>query len=202
MRSINAIAENEDAFNTDVYVFTDGDDAAISEEIARVSAIANGVNLAREWSHEPPNVINPITLAERAQALAAESGLKCTIFGEAELTDMGAGAILSVGLGSKTPSQMIVLEHAGVDENASPVVVVGKAITFDTGGYSLKSTQGMVGMKYDKCGGMDVIGIMQAVAALNLPNRVIGIVAAAENMISSYAYRPNDIITSLSGKTI
>ncbi len=186
----------------DVCVLTDGEDSAIVERIARVSAIVCGVDLAREWSHEPPNVINPVTLAERAQALAAESGLTCKVFGEAELTEMGAGAILSVGLGSKTPSQMIVLEHIGADASAPPVVVVGKAITFDTGGYSLKNPQGMLGMKFDKCGGMDVIGIMQAVAALNLPHRVIGIVAAAENMISSYAYRPNDIITSLSGKTI
>lgn len=187
-----------------VHVLVEGDDAAISKKIAKVNATVKGVNLAREWSHEPPNVINPATLAERADALAAETGLKCTVFGKDDLSEMGAGAILSVGLGSKTPSQMIILEHSGHGEGAAkaPVVVVGKAITFDTGGYSLKSTQGMVGMKFDKCGGMDVIGIMQAVAALNLPNPVIGIVAAAENMISSDAYRPNDIITSLSGKTI
>jgi leucyl aminopeptidase len=188
----------------EVLVLTDEDDPSIVEKIAQVSAIVHGVNLAREWSHEPPNIINPATLAERAQSLADESGLKCTVFGEAELTEMGAGAILSVGLGSKTPSQMIILEHAGHGEDANkpPVVVVGKAITFDTGGYSLKNPQGMLGMKFDKCGGMDVLGIMQAVAALNLPIPVIGIVAAAENMISSYAYRPNDIITSLSGQTI
>lgn len=193
---------NGEASLVNVSVLTEGEDPEVTERVTRANAVVSGVNLAREWSHEPPNVINPVTLAERAQALAAETGLKCTVFGEDELTAMGAGAILSVGLGSKTPSQMIILEHAGVDETAPPVVVIGKAITFDTGGYSLKSVQGMVGMKYDKCGGMDVIGIMQAVAVLNLPTRVIGIVAAAENMISSYAYRPNDIITSLSGKTI
>ncbi len=191
--------------NTDpvkVFILTDSEDPKMAKRISQVSAVARGANLAREWSHEPPNVINPVTLAERAQALAAETGLKVTVFGETELAEMGAGAILSVGLGSKTPSQMIVLEHAGEDASAPPVVIVGKAITFDTGGYSLKSPQGMLGMKYDKCGGMDVAGIMQAVAALNLPVHVIGIIAAAENMISSYAYRPNDIITSLSGKTI
>jgi leucyl aminopeptidase len=170
----------------------------------RVRELAAGVNLAKEWSHEPPNVINPISLAERVQSLAVETGLKCTVFGHDVLTQMGAGAILSVGLGSKTPSQMIVLEHAGSGENddTSPVVIIGKAITFDTGGYSLKSPQGIVGMKFDKCGGMAVLGIMKAAAALNISTPVIGIVAAAENMISSDAYRPNDIITSLSGKTI
>jgi leucyl aminopeptidase len=177
-------------------------DHETAEIIRRTTAIMRGVNLAREWSHEPPNVINPVSLAERVQLLAAENNLLCAVFGEEELIQMGAGAILSVGLGSKTPSQMILLEHPGVDPGATPVVIAGKAITFDTGGYSLKSTQGMLGMKYDKCGGMDVAGILQAVATLNLPTRVIGIIAAAENMISSDAYRPNDIITSLSGKTI
>lgn len=187
-----------------VYLLTEVGDTATAEKITRVGTLVAGVNLAREWSHEPPNVINPVTLAERAQALAAETGLKCTVFDQDKLNQMGAGAILSVGLGSKTPSQMILLEHVGRDKDVDspPVVVVGKAITFDTGGYSLKTKQGIVGMKFDKCGGMAVLGIMQAVAALNLPTRVIGIVAAAENMISSTAYRPNDIITSLSGKTI
>ncbi len=187
-----------------VQILADEDISKLEERISRVSAIANGANLAREWSHEPPNVINPVTLAERAKALAAETGLKCTVFGEKELTEMGAEAILSVGLGSKTPSQMIILEHAGHGEkaNEAPVVLVGKAITFDTGGYSLKGVKGIVGMKFDKSGGMSVLGVMKAVAALNLPIPVIGIVAAAENMISGDAYRPNDIIRSLSGKTI
>ena len=184
-----------------VYVLGDSDQEALIE---KVTALIGGVNLTREWSHEPPNVINPVTLAARAEKLATETGLKCTIFGQKELTEMKAGAILSVGLGSKTPSQMIVLEHPGNGEQAKsdPVIIVGKAITFDTGGYSLKGMPGIVGMKYDKCGGMTVLGIMQAVAALDIPVPVVGIVAAAENMISSEAYRPNDIITSMSGKTI
>ena len=185
-----------------VHVLTDGNDAAVKDKLDRVSAIISGVNLAREWSHEPPNIINPITLAKRARELAAKTGLTCTVFGEKELTEMGAVAMLSVGLGSKTPSQMIILEYKGAQGETPPVVIVGKAITFDTGGYSLKDKAGIVGMKFDKCGGMDVIGIMQAVAELELPIPVIGIVAAAENMISQDAYRPNDIITSLSGKTI
>jgi len=187
-----------------VQVLIDGDNPGLQTNLAQVSDIASGVNLAREWSHEPPNVINPVTLAERAKSLASETGLNCRVFGVDELTEMGAGAILSVGLGSKTPSQMIMFEHpgSGAGVGTPPVVVVGKAITFDTGGYSLKPTKGMVGMKFDKCGGMAVAGIMKAISDLNLPVPVIGIIAAAENMISSYAYRPNDIITSLSGKTI
>ncbi len=181
------------------------DNVATAEpQVEAVSNLMTGVNLTREWSHEPPNIINPVTLVERAKALAKESGLKCTIFNETKLQNMGAGAILSVGLGSKTPSQMILLEHRGpgTTGRTKPVVVVGKAITFDTGGYSLKPVKGMGGMKFDKCGGMTVVGVLQAAAALDLPVRVIGIVAAAENMVSAEAYRPSDIITSLAGKTI
>ena len=196
-------SESDEGIRTNIYLLTDNF-TEMEDSLSRVSAIISGVNLAREWSHEPPNMLNPVTLAERSKALAVETGLKCTVFGENELTKMGANAILSVGLGSKTPSQMIILEHPGHGEKAkeAPVVLVGKAITFDTGGYSLKSVKGIVGMKFDKSGGMSVIGIMKAVAALNLPIPVIGIIAAAENMISAEAYRPNDIIRSLSGKTI
>ncbi len=189
-----------DDFHVQVRVLA-ADAETLKAPLAAVTARMTAVNLAREWSHEPPNIINPVTLARRVQALAAAHGLKCSVLGEKELRDLGAGAIQAVGLGSKTPSQMIVLEHAGLMD-APPVVVVGKAITFDTGGYSLKNTKGIVGMKFDKCGGMAVIGILQAAAALDLPCPVVGIVAAAENMISQDAYRPNDIITSLAGKTI
>jgi len=187
-----------------VHILSEGKSPTLQAQIARVTALISSVNLAREWSHEPPNIINPLTLAERAQKLAAENGLTCHVLGENEFRELGAGAILSVGLGSKTPSQMIILEYPGQGEStgAAPVVIVGKAITFDTGGYSLKDTKGIVGMKFDKCGGMAVLGILQAVARLQLPIPVVGIIAAAENMISSQAYRPNDIITSLAGKTI
>lgn len=194
----------EEQVITAVHLLAEGDDAGLKEVVAHTSAIAAGVNLAREWSHEPPNVINPVTLAARASDLAAENGMQCTILGENELIEIGAGAILSVGLGSKTPSQMIVLEYAGDGPGLGtpPVILVGKALTFDTGGYSLKSTTGIVGMKYDKCGGMTVLGVMQAAAALKLSVPLVGILGAAENMISSDAYRPNDIITTLSGKTV
>ncbi len=189
---------------TKVYLLATDDRAALEKAVQRVMSVAAGVNLARDLAHEPPNVVNPASLANRAWALAERNGLKCTLLGEAELRDMGAGAILAVGLGSMTPSQMIILEYPGAAGQAgeAPVVVVGKAITFDTGGYSLKDRIGIVGMKYDKSGGSAVLGIMQAVAALKPAVPVVGIVAAAENMISAEAYRPNDIIRSLSGKTI
>jgi leucyl aminopeptidase len=168
--------------------------------IERAVIIAESVNLSREWAHEPANVINPVSLAERVQSLAAEVGLRCMVFDDRQLTNMGAGAIVAVGKASDTPSRLIVLEHAG--KGGQPVALVGKAITFDTGGYSIKTTDGMVGMKYDKSGGMTVIATLVAAARLGLATPLVGVVAAAENMISGAGYRPNDIIKTMSGKTV
>ncbi|MCG3132603.1 MAG: Cytosol aminopeptidase [Phycisphaerae bacterium] len=185
------------------------------EMLRRVEAVCAGVNLARAWAHEPPNVIRPVTLAQRIVPWAKRCGLACRVLDERELARIGAGAILAVGQGSDSPPRLIVLEHRGASggrargakagragKPSSPVVLIGKAITFDTGGYTLKDRVGMVGMKYDKCGGMAVLGAMQAVAALKLRLPVVGIIAAAENMISGGAYRPNDIIPTMSGKTV
>ncbi len=177
--------------------------ADLTRRITFAQHVCTGTLTAREWAHEPPNVINPVTLADKAKALARKSGLKCTVLDEKALARMKAGGILGVGQGSATPPRMIVLEYPGRGQSAGkPVVLVGKAITFDTGGYSIKTKDGILGMKYDKCGGMTVIGAMQAVAAVKPKTPVVGIIAAAENMISSKAYRPDDIITTLSGKTV
>ncbi len=170
--------------------------------VERVTHVNRAVKMARDLSHEPANIINPLTLAERAQQVAQQAGLKIHILDDHQLAEMGAGAILAVGQGSQTGPRMIILEYAGQEPGASPVVLVGKAITFDTGGYSIKSTEGIVGMKYDKCGGVDVLAALQAAAALKLKTPLVGIIAAAENMISAEAYRPDDIITTLNGKTV
>ncbi|MEZ0396507.1 MAG: leucyl aminopeptidase [Anaerolineales bacterium] len=176
--------------------------ARLQTLVEKTRIVVEAVNLAREWAHEPANVINPVTLAERVQKLAIETGLKCTVLDDKRLAEMGAGAIVAVGKGSNTPARLILLEHAGEGSEKAPVVLVGKALTFDTGGYSLKSSEGIVGMKYDKCGAMAVIAVLAAAARLKLPLRLVGVIAAAENMISGGAYRPNDILKSLSGKTI
>ncbi|MCS6994924.1 MAG: leucyl aminopeptidase [Anaerolineales bacterium] len=182
-----------------------GETGPSREELERVirkaEVVAEAVNLARAWSHEPPNVLNPVTLAERVQNLAAEVGLKCTVLDDAQLTALGAGAMTAVGKGSNTPARLILLEHPG-STGGAPVALVGKALTMDTGGYSLKTTEGIVGMKYDKSGGMAVIGAMLAAAKLGLKTPVVGVIAAAENMISAAAYRPDDILKALNGKTI
>ncbi len=178
--------------------------AELQQVLQRARTVTTAVNLARDWAHEPANVINPTSLAERAQWLAEQNNLKFTVLDAQQLEQMGAGGIISVGKGSATPSRMIIIEYPGQGDavGTQPVILVGKAITFDTGGYSLKPVQGIVGMKGDKAGGMDVAGIMQAAAQLNLKTPVVGIICAAENMISGEAYRPDDIIHMLNGKTV
>lgn len=176
----------------------------LENQLGRIAVITNAVNLAREWSHEPANVINPVTLAGRVQKLAEASGLKCSILDDASLAEMKAEGILSVGKGSKTPARLILLEYDGHGDRAGaqPVVIVGKAITFDSGGYSIKGTDHIQGMKYDKCGGVAVAAILSAAAQLQLKTPLIGVIAAAENMISANSYRPDDILTTLAGKTV
>ena len=192
------------AVDTQVALRGAADPAGVSEILAHAQMLSAAVNMARDWSHEPPNLINPISLAERAATVAASYGLKCTVLDDKTLAEMHAGAILSVGKGSQTPSRMIILEYPGHNPplDARPVVLVGKAITFDTGGYSLKSSENIQTMKYDKCGGLAVIAALRAAAGLQITNPVIGIIAAAENKISGGSYLPDDIITTLSGITV
>lgn len=188
----------------ELYLLAEGNLSGLEERVQRITLIAEGVSLARDLANEPPNLINPVSLAERAETLAAAAGLGCAILDEKALAEIGAGAILAVGQASQTPPRLICLEYPGRGDQAgsSPVVIVGKALTFDTGGYTIKENAAMVGMKYDKCGGAAVLGIMHAIAHLQPNTPVVGVIAAAENMVSAAAYRPDDIIRSLSGKTI
>ena len=186
---------------TSLSLLTDAETSALQKALEKAAILSEAANLARELSHEPANVINPVSLAERVQKLAAEVGLKCTILDDKQLEALGAGLIVAVGKASATPSRLIILEHAGTSDE-KPVALVGKAITFDTGGYSLKPVDGIVGMKYDKSGGMAVIATLIAAARLGLKTPVVGVIAAAENMISGAGYRPDDILKALNGKTV
>lgn len=170
-------------------------------QVERAIHIAQAVNLAREIAHQPPNVINPVSLAARAKKLAAQCRLKCTVLDEKQMKRLKMGGILAVGQGSDTPPRLIILEYPGRG-TGKPVVLVGKAITFDTGGYSIKPKDGIVGMKYDKCGAVAVLGTMTAAAALQPKTVLVGVIAAAENMVSGGSYRPDDIITTMSGQTV
>lgn len=196
--------DKEDSSSIHLYFRKDGGTQKYSDLLKIAQVTTNAINVARTWSHEPANVINPVTLAERCTAMAAKFGLKCTVLDDAALKELKAGAILAVGQGSKTPSRLIVLEYAGHNPSPDekPVAIVGKAITFDSGGYSLKDSKNIVGMKYDKSGGILVVAALMAAAQLKLNQPIIGVIAAAENMVSAESYRPDDIITTLSGKTV
>lgn len=157
-------------------------------------AIAEAVNYARALSHAPANVIHPVSLAAEARSLGRKYGLRVTVLGPDRLAQMGLNGLLAVGRGAEFGPQLIRLDYRGQPSRQEADVLVGKAITFDTGGYSIKPADGLEGLKFDKCGGMNVLGVMRAVAELKLKRNVIGLVAAAENAISDRAYRPGDIL--------
>lgn len=164
--------------------------------------LAESTNYTRSIGNQPPNELTPAALAEEAKALAKDVGLKVTIFDEKKLKAGKFGGILAVGQGSAAAPRLIVLEYSGGNAKTKPVALIGKAITFDTGGISLKPGASMDEMKFDKMGGCAVLGAMQAIARLKLPINVVAVVASAENMPSDRAYRPGDIITMYGGKTV
>jgi len=171
-------------------------------EIKTATTIAAAVNYARRLAHMPGNVINPQTLAEEAKRLARLCGLKYKLVDAAEARRMGMGGLLAVGGGSAHAPCLIQLEYRPRPDSRRNTVLVGKAITFDTGGYSIKPAAGLEGLKFDKCGGAAVLGALQAASQLGLPCNVAGVIGAAENAISERAYRPGDILTMASGKTV
>jgi leucyl aminopeptidase len=175
---------------------------ACESALERARKICRAVMLARDLVNAPGNIKSPAYLAEQAQAAASESTLQCKILGKKELAKEGFGALLGVAQGSAREPQLIVLEHQGGSNNEAPIALVGKGVTFDAGGISLKPADKMDEMKMDMAGGAAVIGTMLAAALLKLPINLIGIVPAVENLPSGTAYRPGDILTSLSGQTI
>ena len=196
--------KDQPAVSPALYLAAGEQAAALAQKASEIETICAATNLARDWAHEPANVINPVSLAERVQQLFEGSPVSVTVIDDRQLAEMKAGAILAVGQGSRTPARLIILSYPGQGRRTgeAPVVLVGKTITFDSGGYSLKSVEGIVGMKYDKGGGMAVIAALQAAASLQLSHPLVGVIAAAENMISDKSYRPDDILTTLSGKTV
>jgi len=185
-------------------------DKPLANSAAHGALVSESANLARTLAATPPNVANPKYLCDFAKKMAKEVGLSCKIIDNTQAKKLGMGGLTAVGAGGSEKPALICLEWKGQGPRAKglekksslgPVLLVGKAITFDTGGYSLKSMPGMLGMKYDKCGGMAVLGAMHAIAKLKLPIHVVGLVPTAENMIDEDAYRPNDIITFCNGVT-
>jgi leucyl aminopeptidase len=170
--------------------------------LGRGEAIAAGVALARELGNLPANVCTPTHLAEQARTLQREVGLKVTVYDEKQIQRLRMTSFLSVSRGSRQPPRLIVLEHRGGPRGSAPVALVGKGITFDTGGISLKPADKMDEMKFDMCGAAAVIGTMKSIALMNLPVNVVAIVPACENMPDGQASRPGDVVTSMSGQTI
>lgn len=161
--------------------------------------IASGINYARELSDTPSNYMTPTTLVNEAIELANQyENLECTILNKEKLEEMGAGGILAVNQGSDIPCYMIVLKYT--HDNSDYKAIVGKGLTFDSGGYSIKSNS--VGMKYDMCGGADVLGIMKILASNKVKANVYGIIPTTENLVSDKAYKCDDVITTLSKQTV
>jgi leucyl aminopeptidase len=166
------------------------------------NAIANGMNLARELSNLPGNVCTPTYLAAQAIEIGNNfDSVTTTILDEAEMEELGMGSLLSVSRGSREPAKLITMNYQGAGD-ARPVVLVGKGLTFDAGGISLKPSQAMDEMKYDMCGSASVFGTISAIAELNLPINVVGVIPSSENLPDGDANKPGDIVTSMAGKTI
>ncbi len=173
----------------------------VSQAIKTAIIVADGTIFTKSIANLPPNECTPSTLANFAKIISKKNKMKCNIISKSELKKRGFGGITAVGQGSKNESKLIVLEHNHGPRNEKPIVLVGKAVTFDTGGISLKPGEKMNEMKFDKCGGCTVLGIMKAVSELKLPINVVGIVPSVENMPDGESYRPGDIIKLYNGKT-
>ncbi|HHH45911.1 MAG TPA: leucyl aminopeptidase [Thiotrichales bacterium] len=179
------------------------DIAAGEQAVEEGLAIAEGVALARDLGNLPGNVCTPIYLAEQAESLKKQSRrVKVTVLDEEQMEKEGMGAFLAVARGTHEPAKLIVMEYQGGNRNEKPIALVGKGVTFDSGGISLKPSQAMDEMKFDMCGAASVIGAFQAAIRLKLPLNLLGVIPATENLPGGSAIKPGDIVTSLSGQTI
>jgi len=168
-----------------------------------LNAIADGVFLARDVVSEPPNVIYPESYANRIKDEMKEVGVKVEILDEKDMTKLGMHALLGVGQGSRRDSRVVIMTHMGSDDKkAQPISFIGKGVTFDTGGISLKPSNGMEDMKYDMGGSAAVVGLMKALGGRKAKVNAIGVVGLVENMPDGNAQRPSDVVTSMSGQTI
>ena len=175
--------------------------------LARGREVGLGANFARDLGNTPPNVCTPVYLEKQAKSMARKkdrggSTLKLQSLGEPELTKLGMGALLAVALGSAHPPRLLSLEHCGGKEGEAPFVLVGKGVTFDTGGISLKPSKDMDEMKYDMCGAASVFGVIHSCQALDLPLNVVGVIPTVENMPGGEATRPGDIVKTAAGDSV
>jgi leucyl aminopeptidase len=196
-------SDRKDQSVESVIVVASGDQSSLQSALDEARIVAESQNFTRELVNEPSNRMTPTILATRAQAMCKETGLKCEVYGADKIKELKMGAFWGVAQGSDEPPALIVMRYEPTGAPEKPVLgLVGKGITFDTGGISIKPADGMEKMKYDMAGGATMIGAMRAIALLKPKAKVIGIVCATENMPSGKAQKPGDIQTAMSGKTI
>lgn len=178
------------------------DKREVNAAFEQAVAVSVGQALAKEWGNRPANHATPTMLSKAAQDLAKHAAIGCKVHGPKEVAKLGMGAFLAVAQGSKEPLQLIELSYTGAAKSQAPVVLVGKGITFDTGGISLKPAAAMDEMKFDMCGAASVLGVFRALAELKLAINVVGLIPACENMPDGAAIKPGDVVTSMNGLTI
>jgi leucyl aminopeptidase len=176
--------------------------ADLREALRHAQALVAGIEVAKEWANRPANHATPTLLAGAAKAIAKGPGFKCEVMGPKEVTKLGMGAFLAVARGAAEPLRFIVMRYSGAPSAQAPVVLVGKGITFDTGGISIKPAAEMDEMKYDMCGAASVLGVFKALGELKPAINVVGLIPATENMPDGLAVKPGDVVTSMSGQTI
>jgi leucyl aminopeptidase len=176
--------------------------SAGEQAAARAMAIAEGIAFAKDLGNLPGNHCTPTYLAEQAVEMGKRQGVKVEVLEQKDLEKLGMGCFLAVARGSRQPPKLIVMEYHGGKREAPPVALVGKGITFDTGGISIKPAAEMDEMKFDMCGAASVLGTMKAVAAMRLPMNVVGVIPATENMPGGNAIKPGDVVTTMSGQTV
>jgi len=194
--------DKADAFKNLVFAGNNNCSKELKAAVEQGISMVEGMNLAKDLGNLPPNICTPTYLGKAAQGLSKKTDLKVEVLGRKQIEALGMGSFLSVAKGSDTPPQFIVMKHQGGKVGEAPIVLVGKGITFDTGGISLKPGEAMDEMKYDMCGAASVIGTMYSVSLMKLKKNVIGVIPTCENMPSGQATRPGDIVKSMSGQTI
>lgn len=205
LKKYKTVEEEESKDNLrELHILASGGSAQqrLSKGRERGRILAEAVTMARDLINSPSNEVNPSTLAETAKAIAKQTALRCRVLIQSDMQKLGMGCLLGVAQGSAQPPVLITLEHAPKGAAKTPIVLVGKGITFDSGGISIKPAAHMEDMKMDMAGGAAVLGTMQALAQLNYPGHVIGLVPASENLPSGNAIKPGDILRAMSGKTV
>ena len=174
----------------------------LRKAIKQAKSIAKGINVAKRLSDLPANICTPRYLSRQALDIADKLPIKTQVFNKTEIKALNMNLLLAVSQGSSEPPRLIVMDYRGSKANQQPIVLIGKGLTFDSGGYSIKSAPAMDEMKFDMCGAAVVMAVLQAVAQLKLPVNLIGIISSSENLINGKAFKPGDVLTSMSGQTV